>query len=224
MLFKRRQRPSRLALFREWIWPRSGWWRTILYVWRRASRLSGTPHSIAAGFAGGAFASFTPFVGFHFIIAIACAGVTRGNVLAGIFGTFVGNPLTFPFIWFSTFSVGKKMLGVKGPNAGTLEMPNLSMWTMMTDPVGMWEAFAEQMVPIIKPMMVGGLALGLPVWFVFYIGVRWGVRAYQASRQRRLAQRRMTVQNGGGRSNRSGRLPGYKKSIETAPMVSKEDG
>lgn len=201
MLFKRRNRQSILELIRTWFWPRSGWLRAWTYVWRRAHRLSGSPHSVAAGFAAGAFASLTPFVGFHFILSIAVAAVVRGSMLAALFGTFVGNPVTFPFIWFSTYALGKALLGAKGPSAHTLEMPELSLWTTLTDPVTMWNAFADQMLPIIQPMMVGGLVLGIPAALLIYVVVRWAVTAYQAARRHRLQQRRMD------RQTRRGPLP-----------------
>ena len=57
---------------------------------------------VAAGVAAGAFTSFTPFMGLHFLFAALFAWAIRGNLLASALGTFVGNPLTFPFIWAAT--------------------------------------------------------------------------------------------------------------------------
>lgn len=205
MLFKRRKKLSFGERVRDCLWPHGGWVRTARYIWRRSARLSGTPHSIAAGFSSGALASFTPFVGFHFIIGLACASITRGNILAAIFGTFVGNPLTFPFIWFATYSVGKRLLASEGPSAYVVELPQLSMWTMMTDPVGLWRTFAEQMIPIIKPMTVGGMVLGIPSMLVLYFFMRWGVAVFQAKRRRTLLLRRESRRAELARTRRLGR-------------------
>ena len=111
MLFRRRIPPGIGEKFRVWMWPRRSWARSGLYVSKRISRLTGSPHTIAAGVAAGVFASFTPFMGFHFLLAFALAYVLAGNMIAAALGTFVGNPLTFPFIWASTFSFGRTLLG-----------------------------------------------------------------------------------------------------------------
>ncbi|WP_330448804.1 DUF2062 domain-containing protein [Paracoccus marcusii] len=42
--------------------------------------------------------NFTPLFGFHFLSAAAVAWIIRGNVLAALLATFVGNPVTLPFI------------------------------------------------------------------------------------------------------------------------------
>ena len=69
----------------------------------RLKRLQGTPYSIATGFACGVAISFTPFIGFHMILAALTAWLIRGNIIASAIGTIVGNPWTFPFIWLAVF-------------------------------------------------------------------------------------------------------------------------
>ena len=72
----------------SWLWPRRGWKRAMDYVRHRVSRLSGSPHSVALGFAVGVFASFTPFMGFHFMIGFLARLLLRGSLIASAFGTF----------------------------------------------------------------------------------------------------------------------------------------
>ena len=98
MIFKRREKPSLLYRIREFFAPRKGFWRGMDYIGKRMRRLPDSPHRIALGFACGAVASFTPFFGFHFFVAAGIAWVLRANIVASLFGTIVGNPLTFPFI------------------------------------------------------------------------------------------------------------------------------
>ena len=57
-----------------------GFGRLFSYLFQRITRLPGAPASIAIGFASGVAASFTPFLGFHFIIGGALAMLFRGNV------------------------------------------------------------------------------------------------------------------------------------------------
>ena len=92
--------------------PRKGWRRGYLYLGKRVQRLPDSPHRIALGFACGVMASFTPFFGFHFVIAAALAFITRGNILASAIGTFVGNPLTFPFIAGTAMYLGHRITGI----------------------------------------------------------------------------------------------------------------
>lgn len=195
MLLKRRDKQSVGDNVRGWLWPRRGWKRSFSYAWQRVKRLSDSPHAVALGFACGAFASFTPFMGFHFIIGFLVAAVTRSNMLASAFGTFVGNPLTFPFIWYITYSIGKMILGADGPAAGDIAMPSLSLWAMMTDPVAIWQEFFDRVWPVFMPMLIGGIPVGLLFGAVCYLLVRWGVGAYQSNRRLHLEDRRESEQS-----------------------------
>ncbi|MDH3231800.1 MAG: DUF2062 domain-containing protein, partial [Alphaproteobacteria bacterium] len=95
-MFRRRTQQPVHHRVSNLIWPRMGWGRVFMYLWHRVGRLHGTPHSISAGFASGAAVSFTPFVGVHFILAALTSWFSRGNIVAGLIGTAVGNPWTFP--------------------------------------------------------------------------------------------------------------------------------
>jgi len=177
MRFARRREPSRAERLREWVWPRGGWWRTFLYVLRMVWRLADSPHAIALGFACGAAISFTPLWGLHFIIAVLLAWLLRGNIFAGLFGTIVGNPITFPFIIPAIYEIGRLILGGHGAPQ------RFHLWdSVLAGQFGViW--------PTWKTMMVGGLVLG-PVAGIFFYGlVRMAVEAYQSRRRARLSAR-----------------------------------
>jgi len=175
MLFKRRNEAGLRERLRVWAWPRVSWRRSWAYYIKRALRLSATPHAVAAGVAAGAFASFTPFVGFHFLIAFLLAYVIRGNLVAGAIGTAVGNPLTFPFIWAGTLQVGELML----PGESQAAPRRLGEHLV--------EKSFEQLWPLIKPMALGGIPLGLAAAAVSYLLVYKTVVAYRAARRQRLS-------------------------------------
>ena len=110
-MFRRRQPIPFLRPLRGWLWPHIGW-RRRHYLVKRLTRLPGTPHSIAAGFACGVAISFTPFIGLHTLLSAACCALlVRGNYLAAVVGTLVGNPWTFPFIWLVSYQLGHALLG-----------------------------------------------------------------------------------------------------------------
>lgn len=133
----------------------------------KLSRLKGTPDSIAAGFACGAAISFTPFVGFHLLLAALSAWLIRGNLAASAIGTIVGNPWTFPFIWAAVLATGDLVLG---------QAHNLteSDFIHMFDTA--WQAlknfdfsnFATDVWPILHPMIIGCIPFYVAVWLISY--------------------------------------------------------
>ena len=157
-------------------------------MWYRVSRLSGSPHTIAIGFAAGVFASFTPFMGFHFMIGFLAAYLLGGSLLASAFGTFAGNPITFPFIWIITFKFGSYLLGLDGVTEDLkIELPGMAWWMLVNDPQTLWKEFWSQLWPVIRPMTIGGLPLGIMIGAAVYFPVRYVVSAYQRKRRERLA-------------------------------------
>ena len=178
MLFRRREKATQWERFKLWLWPRVSWRRSAVYFAKRTLRLSGTPHAIALGCAVGAFASFTPFLGLHFIIAVVIAWLLRGNPIASALGTFVGNPFSFPLIWVGTYEVGQLIL--RGRSTGT---PDL-----------LAEASAglsfQELLPLVQPMLVGSIPLGLAAGCLVYFVVNKAVSGYQEARRARFAGRR----------------------------------
>ena len=171
MLFKRRRQERWGEWVRVLLWPRRSWMRSGQYVAKRVLRITATPHAVAAGVAAGAFTSFTPLMGFHFLTAAALAWLVRGNLLASALGTFLGNPLTFPFIWATTLSSGRWMLGLDHESAP------VDLGTAMADVFGsFWSFDGEQAArglaaiwePVFLPMLLGSVPWGLLVAVVIY--------------------------------------------------------
>lgn len=164
------------------VWPRRSWSRSVQYFKKRVMRLSASPHAIAAGVAAGIFASFTPFVGFHFFLSFIVAFLIAGNMLAAALGTAVGNPLTFPFIWAASFEVGRRILGGHhGPPAEHLAHADIS--------AGLLSQSFDKIWPVIVPMVVGGAIIGLVTGSIAYVIMRFAVAAYQKARRNRFQQR-----------------------------------
>ena len=165
------------------VWPRRSWSRSMRYFKKRVMRLSASPHAIAAGVAAGIFASFTPFVGFHFFLSFVVAFLIAVNMLAAALGTAVGNPLTFPFIWAASFEVGRKVLGSPGhlPASEHLAQADMS--------AGLLSQSFDKIWPVIVPMVVGGAVLGLITGLIGYVVTRYAVGAYQRARRNRFQQR-----------------------------------
>jgi uncharacterized protein len=178
MLLKRRGRVTLVERLRLWLWPRISWRRSGSYHLKRLLRLSGSRYAVAMGCAVGAFASFTPLIGFHVLISVATAWLLRANIIAAAIGTLVGNPLTFPFIWASTFKVGQLML--PGPDQSA--PPTLDFALEQKSPWQIW--------PLLKPMLLGAIPLGLIVGSITYLIVYRMATAVRSARQARLAEGR----------------------------------
>jgi uncharacterized protein (DUF2062 family) len=157
-------------------------WR---YLVHRMARMKASPHAIALGFAAGAFASFTPFVGLHFILAGLIAFALRSSILASAIGTVVGNPLTFPFIWLSTYNVGAALLGREAKGEVVLDLPAVPENAVNAGMMDFAERLFNRIEPVFLPMLIGGTLLGLACAAACYFIVRLSVE--------RFKQRRKTV-------------------------------
>jgi len=162
------------------LWPRRSFGRSFQYLIKRVLRLTATPHAIAAGVAAGVFASWTPLLGFHFILAFALSYILAGNMVAAAIGTAFGNPLSFPFIWTLTIKIGNMLIGIE--TGAHQKHVNLEALLRHLDVKQLWD-------PVIKPMLIGAIPPGVITGIAFYILTYWGVRAFQTRRKSRLAAR-----------------------------------
>lgn len=171
-MFKRRYKPNWTTRMRNLVWPEGGWKRYGHYILLKLHRLKGTPPSIAAGLACGVAISFTPFVGFHFVLAALSAWFIRGNILASAIGTAAGNPWTFPFIWLSVLYTGRQILGmgdVPSTKVDFLQVFEGAMRSLMTFDFSL---FFKDIWPIVWPMMVGCVPFYIVAWVLTYYPVK----------------------------------------------------
>jgi uncharacterized protein (DUF2062 family) len=188
-MFKRRKQQPVHHKVGNLIWPRIGFRRSITYIWHRIGRLHGTPHSIAGGFAAGAAISFTPFVGGHLVLAALLSWATRSNIVAGLIGTAVGNPWTFPFIWVWIYEIGHQM------GAGRELGSNPDFVAIFTDLPGVFvravisfdldSTYFDNVWTVLWPMIVGSIPTVAVVWLVSYFMLKPIIATYQSKRAAR---------------------------------------
>lgn len=175
-MFRRRVARGLLGTLRGWVWPAGGWRRALRYLAMRTSRLAGTPHSIAAGLAAGIAVSFTPFLGFHILLACLICLPLRGSFIAAAIGTAAGNPWTFPFIWLWIYGFGRWLLGDAAPPMTFRELtPGLIF---------------DRPVTVLWPMVVGGIPTAIVAGIASYFPLVRAIAAYQEARRRRRERRR----------------------------------
>jgi uncharacterized protein (DUF2062 family) len=180
MLFRRRKPDSLYDRVRTLVWPRRSFSRSWQYISKRVLRLTASPHSIAAGVAAGIFASITPFLGFHIIMATVICYLIRGNIIAAAIGTTFANPLTLPLIWAGTLELGRFML------YGTFKYEGEPLHL---DHILSHDSFASTWDQWLKPMAIGAIPIGLVVALGFYFVTRAATSAFRDQRRKRLAER-----------------------------------
>lgn len=144
--------------------------RLISYYKLRLARLPASSYAISSGFACGSMVSFTPLLGLHFILAVVFAFLIRGNIIAALLGTVVGNPLTFPFIWGLIYNVGIYFF----PQEKTDMELEIS-----------YHMIINQTYEIFVPMLIGGALLALPIWLITYIVTYSFVSSYKKSKNKK---------------------------------------
>ncbi|MBC2884795.1 DUF2062 domain-containing protein [Ochrobactrum sp. CM-21-5] len=179
MLFQRRNPPTRRERLKLLVWPRRSFSRSFRYGGKRILRITASPHAVAAGLAVGVFSAFTPFFGFHLIIAIVLAYFLAGNIAAAALGTTLANPLTLPFIWGSTFELGRLVLSGGMDSAPPVHLGR-ALETMRFDEI--W-------TPLLKPMLFGSTILGAAFAVIVYFVTRYAVSAFRRRRLERLAEK-----------------------------------
>jgi uncharacterized protein (DUF2062 family) len=196
-LFKRRSPRTYTETVLRWIYPRGGWTRAGRYVVHRLRRLPDPAHKISRGIAAGVFASFTPFFGFHFVIAWLIAVGLRGNILAALLATFFGNPVTFPII--ATFSVefGSWLLGApRVPPQDILlgfSLASVELWgniaAIFSPATVSWAETGLFFSRIFVPYFVGCIIPGLITAIAAYLMANPVIASYQRGRIKKLKER-----------------------------------
>lgn len=174
-MFRRRKPLNTSQRLRQFLWPREGWVRATKYLWQRTICLNGSAHSIALGLAIGAFVSANPLLGTHILWGALIIYFIGGNFIAAVAGTWVGNPISFPFIWLATYNTGHFLLGTSSVSG---EVPKLAFSTLTEAPF-----------ETILPMMVGWVPVGLVLGVATYYPSLWTVQAYQKQRAVRMARK-----------------------------------
>ena len=137
--------------------------RASLFYFLKLVRVKDSQDKLAIGFACGSMVSFSPFIGFHFFLAVILAYICRGNIVASLIGTFVGNPFTFPFIWIFIYKVGN--IFFKNDENFSFELTFQSLF--------------DQGYDILIPMLIGSLIVSIPVWFISYFTLKFLMSSFK---------------------------------------------
>ena len=117
----------------------------------KITKIKDFPESVAVGVAWGVAVSFTPLLGFHLIICYLGTWLMKGNLIAATVGTIIGNPWTFPFIFYLDYKVGTTIF---------LERINYYEFKI--------SFFVEHFEDLFYPTLLGSIPLAVIMWFVTY--------------------------------------------------------
>ena len=117
----------------------------------KITKIKDFPESIAVGVAWGVAVSFTPLLGFHLIICYLGTWLMKGNLIAATVGTIIGNPWTFPFIFYLDYKVGT-----------TIFLKRIDFYEFKIS------FFVEHFEDLFYPTLLGSLPIAIIMWFVTF--------------------------------------------------------
>jgi len=130
--------------------------RAVIRRWIEALfHIHDTPSRTAAAFALGVFFGFSPFLGLHTLLALACAFVLNLNRVAVLLGVYSNLPWIIAAYYAVTTAAGAWVLGTRlPPNFGErlTELFALSFWQK-----AFWERLWVLLDPLLWPYFVGSL-------------------------------------------------------------------
>ena len=156
--------------------------RRALKVLLRLMRREESLERVAAAIALGVFIGLSPFVGFHFFLAIVLAWAFRLNKLDTVLGSLVGNPWTLPPFFAVGYRVGRAILGYAPAHVPALKWQRIlhhDFWTAFRGP-----GFG----PRLASFLVGTTLLAALIAFATYLAAR-GVLVLYHRRHPRVALR-----------------------------------
>ena len=169
--------------------------RAFHYVKHRLHRLPDAPHRIARGVFCGIVVSFSPLFGLHFVLAAILARLVRGNIVAAILATFVGNPITFVPIGAISLKLGYFLLGLDDAavvaSHRSMAGKFVDAWADLHDNVYAiftgadtnWHALRVFYSEVFFPYLIGGIIPGIIAGIAGYYIILPLIKAYQNRRK-----------------------------------------
>ncbi|HEY4228925.1 MAG TPA: DUF2062 domain-containing protein [Thermoanaerobaculia bacterium] len=156
--------------------------RRALKVLLRLMRREESLERVAAAVALGVGVGLSPFIGFHFFLAIALAFLFRLNKLDTVLGSLVGNPWTLPPFYALGYKIGRAILGFAPARVPPLRWQRIlhhDFWVSFRGP-----GFG----PRLSSFLVGTTLLAALIALGTYLALR-GVLALYHRRHPRVAER-----------------------------------
>ena len=148
-------------------------WRVMVADWLGREE---PPERVAAAIALGVGVGFSPFLGFHFVLALGLAFLFRVNRLDAVLGQFAGNPWTIPPVFAIGYRLGRGLLGDRARNVPPLN------WSALADSDLRWvlhpietvrEVFGGPgFLPRLEAFLLGTTVLAVALAIASYFAAR----------------------------------------------------
>lgn len=125
----------------------------------RAGSLNVDEFALARGVAVGLFIGLTPTLGIQTLLILGASLVLRANFPAAFVASFVNNPLTVAPMYYGMNRLGQLLLNVLPGTGGV--------------PLDIDEEIAEEIVEEAAALVVGSLAIAVPVALLAYYLFLW---------------------------------------------------
>ena len=146
-----------------------------------------SPERVAAALALGVGVGLSPFIGFHFILAVVLATLCRLSRLDTVIGSFAGNPWTLPPLYALGYRLGRLLLGYP-----PVRVPPLKWERILHN--DFWVAFrGPGFAPRLASFLVGTTIIAVVAGIATYFFARAFLRLYHRRHPRvaaRAARRR----------------------------------
>lgn len=156
--------------------------RRALKMMLRLMRREESLEKVAAAVAVGVGVGLSPFIGFHFFLAIAIAFLFRLNKLDTVLGSLVGNPWTLPPFFALGYRIGRAILGYAPARVPPLKWQRIlhhDFWVTFRGP-----GFG----PRLAAFLVGTTLLAVSIALLTYLALRGALKLFHR-RHPRVAQR-----------------------------------
>lgn len=160
------------------------------YYRHRIFRTGDSNYKVTAGLAVGAAVSFTPFLGTHILQAMFFSWGIRGSIVAGLIGTFIGNPWTYPVMFVAAYEVGVRVCTFWGIQTFAVLPPDVVIANADHEPWAFFLHMLAHPVKILLPLTVGGYICAIVFWPVFYALLYYPVRVARTTYIRKHRRRR----------------------------------
>ncbi len=176
------------------------WRRLQQVVFHNILHLDDTPHRIAWGVFLGTLIAFTPTLGLQIVFYLPVAALLGANRLSGIPILFISNPFTAVPLYYTTWSVGARILHPEDGGV-VVTRDTITAWLGETGRAlkesgpgrllerDFWTDAGRLLISTGDELWVGGLVLGLAAGIPLYFATRWGISTFRHLREgRRLVR------------------------------------
>jgi len=172
----------------------------LRFVKFRLLHVDDSAQQMARGIAVGVFVAYSPFLGLHMLLALILAQLVRANKAVAVMAVWLSNPLTFAFIYYPSYLLGRLILPLlhQKPQVEPEQMREIftrtfspsymlaHIWT-----VDYWKQAVAVFTKIGIETCLGGVILGLiaafvSYWLAFYFILGYRSRKAERKRNRRL--------------------------------------